>query len=258
MEEMESQQKNKTCTKCNKTFIANNINFYKDAVKKDGLSPSCASCCRKQKSKTYKNITSLRLKKERLEKKQAYLNSELFIINKQKSKEKIKKTKDRWVEKNREIINKKARESTKRVISKEKRSQYKKNQYKKMMECPYKKHIHYLRVRINDILKSNKNNIFISKNINFSKQQLIEHLEKKFTNGMNWDNYGRGGWHIDHIRPLASFDKTDPNWMSLAFSLDNLQPLYEKDNCSKGSLYNGIRYNNKTKNQQKNDKMYLH
>lgn len=247
MEQMEGQQKNKTCSKCNKTLVANTINFYKDSIKKDGLSPSCADCCRKQKSKTYKNITSIRLKKERDTKRQKYLESDLFIINKQKSKEKDKQRKSKWRDKNREFINKKARESIKKAIPIEKKIQYKKNEYKKMMECPYKKHIHYLRVRINNILKQNKGNFSISKSITFNREQLISHLEKKFTEGMNWNNYGRGGWHIDHIKPLASFNKDDPNWLSKAFSLDNIQPLYESENCSKGSLYNGIRYSNNKK-----------
>lgn len=242
MEQMESQQKNKTCSKCGKILIANNINFYKDSIKKDGLSSSCADCCRKQKSKTYKNITSIRLKKERDIKRKNYLESDLFIVNKEKSKEKDKQRKSKWRDKNRESINKKARESIKKEIPIEKKIQYKKNEYKKMMECPYKKHIHYLRVRLNDVLNKNKGNISVSKSINFNREQLINHLEKKFIDGMSWSNYGRGGWHIDHIRPLASFDKNDANWIAIAFSLDNLQPLYESDNCSKGSLYNGIRY----------------
>ena len=244
-------QKNKTCSKCSKTLIANTNNFYKDSIKKDGLSSSCADCCRKQKSQTYKNITSIRLKNERDNKRQEYLESDLFIINKQKSKQKDKERKNRWRNKNREAINKKARESVKKEVPKEKRVQYKKTEYKKMMDCPYKKHIHYLRVRVNDILKQNKGNFSLSKIITFNKEQLIEHLEKKFTNGMNWDNYGRGGWHIDHIKPLASFDKNDSDWLLKAFSLDNLQPLSESKNCSKGSLYNGIRYSNNGKSTKK-------
>ena len=68
MDKMVVQQKNKTCSKCSKTLIANTTNFYKDSVKKDGLSPSCADCCRKQKSKTYKNITSIRLKTREIQK----------------------------------------------------------------------------------------------------------------------------------------------------------------------------------------------
>jgi hypothetical protein len=39
--------------------------------------------------------------------------------------------------------------------------------------------------------------------------ELITYLQSKFLPGMSWENYGRKGWHIDHIRPLSSFDLTD-------------------------------------------------
>jgi len=48
---------------------------------------------------------------------------------------------------------------------------------------------------------------------------------------MSWEN--RGEWHIDHIKPVSSFDKSEK--MSVVNSLDNLQPLWAKDNLSKGS-----------------------
>jgi len=39
---------------------------------------------------------------------------------------------------------------------------------------------------------------------------------------MSWDNYGE--WHVDHIKPLISFDKnTHP---SIVNALSNLQPLW--------------------------------
>ena len=40
--------------------------------------------------------------------------------------------------------------------------------------------------------------------------QLRQHLEAQFTDGMSWENYGKHGWHVDHIRPCASFDLADP------------------------------------------------
>jgi hypothetical protein len=61
------------------------------------------------------------------------------------------------------------------------------------------------------------------------------YLESKFTNRMSWDNYGQFGWHVDHVRPCASFDLTDVDQQKSCFHYTNLQPLWWKDNISKGS-----------------------
>ena len=45
----------------------------------------------------------------------------------------------------------------------------------------------------------------------------------------------REQWHIDHIRPLASFDWDDPNTPRLAFAPDNHQWLRAEENLSKGT-----------------------
>lgn len=63
--------------------------------------------------------------------------------------------------------------------------------------------------------------------------ELRLHLESKFQPGMTWDNYGRYGWHIDHIKPIAIFDMTDPAQAKEALHYTNLQPLWAKDNYSK-------------------------
>ena len=57
------------------------------------------------------------------------------------------------------------------------------------------------------------------------------HLEKQFADGMSWDN--RGAWHVDHIRPCASFDLTDPEQQRQCFHYTNLQPLWAEDNLRK-------------------------
>jgi len=248
---MESLQKNKTCTKCNVTLEANNFNFYKDKSKKDGLSSSCSNCCRKTKSNTYKNITSIKLKKERDDKRHAYINSNEYRLKIEISKQKEKEAKKRYRDKNRELLNQKQRVSNRKPITKEKRKQYKQKEYEKIMSCPFKKLIHYSRVRVNDIIKNRNKSFSISGLVFFTKNDLVLHLESKFKDGMTWDNYGRKGWHIDHIKPLVLFDLTKEEEIKEAFALTNLQPLFESENCSKGSLYNGVRHlKNKTHNTQ--------
>lgn len=59
------------------------------------------------------------------------------------------------------------------------------------------------------------------------------YLESKFESGMTWENYGKDGWHIDHIMPLAIFDLTNPEHQKRAFHFSNMQPLWAAENMSK-------------------------
>jgi len=65
--------------------------------------------------------------------------------------------------------------------------------------------------------------------------ELKEHIECKFQPGMAWDNWTINSWHIDHILPLASFDLTDKKQFEQACHYTNLQPLWAKENLSKGA-----------------------
>jgi hypothetical protein len=45
----------------------------------------------------------------------------------------------------------------------------------------------------------------------------------------------RAEWHIDHVRPLSSFDLSDPMQLAAAFAPKNLQWLPATENILKGS-----------------------
>lgn len=64
---------------------------------------------------------------------------------------------------------------------------------------------------------------------------LRSYIEGKFEKGMSWDNYG--AWHVDHIRPCASFDLSDKEQVLQCFNWRNLQPMWASENSSKGSFY---------------------
>jgi hypothetical protein len=66
-----------------------------------------------------------------------------------------------------------------------------------------------------------------------SLAELIAHLEPLFTPGMTWETMGK--WHIDHTRPLASFDLTVREQPLQACHWTNLPPLWQRDNLSKGA-----------------------
>ena len=63
--------------------------------------------------------------------------------------------------------------------------------------------------------------------------ELRVHIERQFLKGMSWAN--RVDWHVDHIRPLASFDLTDPDQLRAACHFSNLRPLWAEDNLRKGA-----------------------
>jgi hypothetical protein len=71
--------------------------------------------------------------------------------------------------------------------------------------------------------------------------ELKAWLEAKFYahpetgESMSWDNYSLKGWHIDHERPLASFDLTDREQFLQACHYTNLQPLWAEQNLAKGA-----------------------
>lgn len=70
------------------------------------------------------------------------------------------------------------------------------------------------------------------------------HIEKLFQEGMTWENYGE--WHIDHIKPVASVNSNDMESIKQINHISNLQPLWAKDNISKGAKYQGVDYRNST------------
>lgn len=70
-----------------------------------------------------------------------------------------------------------------------------------------------------------------------SIEEFKRYIQSKFQSGMTWDNYGHKTWHIDHIKPLSSFDLTDPKQLKEACHYTNLQPLWAKDNLEKSDKW---------------------
>jgi membrane-associated HD superfamily phosphohydrolase len=71
--------------------------------------------------------------------------------------------------------------------------------------------------------------------LGYTPEELINHLEKQFKDGMTWDNYG--DFHIDHIIPISSFNIQeigDEEFMK-CWSLSNLQPMWGEENIRKSN-----------------------
>jgi len=91
---------------------------------------------------------------------------------------------------------------------------------------------HNLRCRVRSVMKGKgTKSARTMELLGCSVEHLRAHLEHLFQPGMSWDNFGT--WHVDHIRPCASFDLTDPAQQRQCFHWLNLQPLWADDNRSK-------------------------
>ena len=80
-----------------------------------------------------------------------------------------------------------------------------------------------------------ENNDSVSSNIIPSGADLKQHLEKQFVDGMIWDNYGRGGWVVDHIRPICSFSYSTAEDLQFkeCWALENLRLIPAAENLKK-------------------------
>jgi hypothetical protein len=179
--------------------------------------PLCRQCFRKQPHVKEKELAS----------------SRISCANYRKEhKEELTSKNKSWVEANKDVV---------QVYQKEYRANNKER--KRELERGYwENDVNHrlglnLRNRFNQALKKNFKCSSAVKDLGCSIEELKLHLESKFKPGMTWDNHTTDGWHIDHIRPLASFDLSDPEQQKLACHYSNLQPLWAYDNLSKGDTY---------------------
>lgn len=110
--------------------------------------------------------------------------------------------------------------------------EYNRNKYKN--DVQYRLGI-LLRSRLRNVLRRCYLNSKCSavQNLGCTIPEFKAYLESKFAAGMTWDNQGK--WHIDHIKPLVSFDLTNAVEQKMACHYTNLQPLWAADNLRKGT-----------------------
>jgi len=93
----------------------------------------------------------------------------------------------------------------------------------------------YRALRLTDAVKLNTS----LESIGCTPQYLRDHIERQFNKRMTWANMGKV-WHVDHIRPLASFKGCDDAYVNKAANhYSNLQPMMAKKNLSKGDSWDG-------------------
>jgi hypothetical protein len=105
--------------------------------------------------------------------------------------------------------------------------------YARRRQRPYEKLAATIRSRVRSVLKLGYKSANTETLLGCSVKELQTYIELRFLPEMTWQNYGFYGWHIDHIKPLSSFDLNNPEEQQKAFHYTNLQPLWAKDNLQK-------------------------
>ena len=230
---------------CEIPFKGNKISYSKKKF--------CSMKCRPSEQKSRKaELATIRRRKRGVKPRVIFVDEE----HKRKHKRQVeKKWRDNLSEEKREEKRAKRREYRKRPYVREKERQALREYHAKK---PHKKKEYYLKyesnvmhrltrrirnsVRTSLIRQGSKKKRPTFDLLGFTKEELRAHLESQFTDGMSWENMSE--WHIDHIRPVASFnyDSTDHPEFKECWALENLQPMWELDNLSKGSLWEGKRY----------------
>ena len=146
-----------------------------------------------------------------------------------KAKRKAKK----WRENNKEYLSQYRKRYREKNKLEKLKLKWKEIYNKRKLNSNYKI-INALRTRIHHFLKGNTKSFTTKELLGVPNIEFLwKHLESKFKPGMTRENHGKI-WHIDHIIPCAAFDPFNTEHQKVLCNYSNLQPLFVKENLSKG------------------------
>jgi hypothetical protein len=222
--------KTKVCGKCKKGM--NILNFSK-GVSKDGLHSWCKNC-----NKEYKKIYHINHREESLKESKFYREThqkeltDYFKKYRSENRELLNLKSNIWYKKNKNLREIYYQQHKQTLIKNQ-------NEYfinRRKIDINFKIKCN-LRIRIWKVLKGIDKSQSTIKLLGCSIDFLKQHLENQFTKGMSFSNYGK--WHVDHIKPCASFDLSKSEEQKICFNYTNLQPLWALDNIRKSNKISG-------------------
>ena len=157
-------------------------------------------------------------------------------FSKPETKERLKKNHKKWAEQNKEHLSKYIKEYRENNVDKIRqiKRDYERN---RKARDPLYKLISNFRTAIYTVLKESNVDKYghYFDILQYTPDELINHLELQFKDDMSWDNYGI--WHVDHKLPITNFNISemgDEEFMR-CWSLDNLQPMWGIENIKKSN-----------------------
>lgn len=234
-----SEKKTHRCKKCGETKPV--TCFPKDKKMKSGHINSCKKCKLKIDNASRKKHTEeYRLRRRAKRKANLEIHRQKDRENYNKNIDKRRKSSLDYRNRNRESCLLRDRKWYKNNVAH--RSAYSLRKYHEDEQAKLKS---LIRKRITEAIKS-KNTTKSGSSLDLLGCSIVffkTYLESKFKKDMSWNNHGTyrvGGppkWHIDHIRPCASFDLTDPEQQGACFHYTNCQPLWATENLSKSDFF---------------------
>lgn len=253
----------KTCRKCGE---AKDLNaFSKDRQKTDGLSSWCKPCA----SARNKKYNEKNKEKQAAQKKGYYIRNREKLLAKcaeyrAANREAVRNYQKQYYKEHREKVLARQREYQAEPEVKAAKAEYVKDWQKrnkdkttarakawrdrnpgKQAEATKKWRINHpdyynskdhtarlLRDRIRKAVKHGYRAGSAVKDLGCSIEEFREYIAAQFQLGMTWGNWGE--WHLDHIKPLASFDLSDRHQFLQACHYTNYQPLWAIENQRKG------------------------
>jgi len=223
------QALHKTCTKCNNLLPLSE--YY-------GKHAECKACfkvrAKIQRDNNKEKIKEYQLKYNELNKE--LISSKKKVYRKKKSEYFNELDRNRYANNKTKLLeqNKKYRQENKSVLRNKARERYNTDiQFKlrSLLRSRFRKAINR---------KSKKSSALTL--LGCTIEELKTYLESLFTQGMSWENFGFGDdkWNIDHIQPCVSFDLTIFENQKACFHFTNLQPLWQTENFSKGTIWAAV------------------
>lgn len=254
--------KSKQCNRCGQIKFVSE--FYKHKRTLGGFRATCKKCeikiATEYSVKNKDKVNKKRRERYRIKSEQILKRNKEYRI---KNREKVNEGKKRSYQLNKDEIlkqNKEYRIKNKEEISK-RRKRYRENNKEEIRERNKQYRLKnaiminerralrreilkgdpkfVLNKRISSLmrlsLKGNKNGYGWESLVGYTLIDLMEYLESLFQDGMSWENMGE--WHIDHIIPVSAFNFIGPFDIDFkkCWNIKNLQPLWAKDNLSKGT-----------------------
>lgn len=224
----------KICTKCHQEKDL--TEFYKSRRVKDGRRADCGECNKKSViERTRQNPEKSRERSRNWRKENPERvfeqRKKRLPISRERTRERYNSDPEFREKRLNEVRAYRADPKNKKALQETSR-----NGRKRQMQDPKFRIAMNLRRRMNTVLKNFTKDSSTIKLVGCTWEEFRAHIESQFVDGMSWENYGRFGWHVDHIKSCAKFDLSDPAQQKECFHYTNLQPLWWQDNLLKKDM----------------------